>query len=65
MDAQLATEMHAAENRTPNSKTDQSAPVLSIRSRLSKDEMTEQVAIYGNVNDTFMDPLRTETMKNG
>jgi len=52
--APLATETHASRIRTTNSKTDQSTPVLPIQPRLSQSEMTEQIATYGNVNDTLI-----------
>ncbi|WP_341780008.1 tyrosine-protein phosphatase [Levilactobacillus sp. HBUAS70063] len=47
--ASLATETRATGNRTTNSQTD---PI--IQSRLTKDEMAEQIALYGNVNDTLV-----------
>ncbi|NLR09040.1 MULTISPECIES: tyrosine-protein phosphatase [Lactobacillaceae] len=52
--APLATETRTTGNRSSNSQTDPIAADPIIQSRLTKDEMAEQVALYGDVNDTLV-----------
>ncbi|UIF30240.1 tyrosine-protein phosphatase [Levilactobacillus brevis] len=50
----LTTETRATGNRTTTSQTDLATADPIIQSRLSKDEMAEQVALYGDVKDTLV-----------
>jgi len=61
--APLATETHIAGNRTSNRKTDQPAPVLSIQSHPAMSKMTEQIATYGNVNNTLIKLVGTNNTR--
>ncbi|NLR11051.1 tyrosine-protein phosphatase [Levilactobacillus tujiorum] len=63
VDAQApqTTETATTGNRTSNSKTDQATVAPAVQSRMTADELAEQIATYGNVKDTL---IKLEGTKN-